>query len=37
MASYLKQHYPGVHYKAANEAGKFGFWIQRQLKAFAGE
>jgi len=31
MASYLKQHYPGAVYKAAYEAGKFGFWIQRQL------
>ncbi len=31
MAQYLKQNYPGAHYKAAYEAGKFGFWIQRQL------
>ena len=31
MATYLKQHYPGACYKAAYEAGKFGFWIQRQL------
>jgi transposase len=31
MAGYLKQHYPGAQYKAAYEAGKFGFWIQRQL------
>ena len=31
MADYLKQHFPGAHYKAAYEAGKFGFWIQRQL------
>ena len=31
MAAYLKQHYPGARYKAAYEAGKFGFWIQRQL------
>ena len=31
MASYLNQHYPGAHYKAVYEAGKFGFWIQRQL------
>jgi transposase len=29
--NYLKQHYPGATYKAAYEAGKFGFWIQRQL------
>ena len=25
MANYLKQHYPGANYKAAYEAGKFGF------------
>ena len=31
MATYLKQHYPGADYKAVYEAGKFGFWIQRQL------
>jgi transposase len=31
MAQYLKENYPGAHYKAAYEAGKFGFWIQRQL------
>ena len=31
MARYLRQHYPGAVYKAAYEAGKFGFWIQRQL------
>ena len=31
MSGYLKQHYPGAKYKAAYEAGKFGFWIQRQL------
>ena len=31
MANYLKQQYPNAHYKAAYEAGKFGFWIQRQL------
>lgn len=37
MASYLKKHYPGAHYKAAYEAGKFGFWIQRQLTALGIE
>jgi len=37
MGSYLKQHYPGAHYKAAYEAGKFGFWIQRQLRALGIE
>lgn len=37
MASYLKQHYPGAVYKAAYEAGKFGFWIQRQLTALGIE
>lgn len=37
MASYLKQHYPGAHYKAVYEAGKFGFWIQRQLTALGIE
>ncbi|MGI8638039.1 MAG: hypothetical protein ACR2KZ_21805 [Segetibacter sp.] len=31
MAAYLKEHFPGAQYKAAYEAGKFGFWIQRQL------
>jgi len=31
MADYLKKNYPNAHYKAAYEAGKFGFWIQRQL------
>lgn len=33
MAVYLRHHYPGAIYKAAYEAGKFGFWIQRQLTA----
>ncbi len=37
MANYLKQHYPGGHYKAVYEAGKFGFWIQRQLTALGIE
>ena len=31
MANYLKQQYPNARYQAAYEAGKFGFWIQRQL------
>ena len=31
MATYLQNQYPGARYKAAYEAGKFGFWIQRQL------
>jgi transposase len=31
MSNYLKENYPGAIYKAAYEAGKFGFWIQRQL------
>ena len=31
MANYLRQHYPNARYAAAYEAGKFGFWIQRQL------
>jgi transposase len=37
MANYLKQRYPGAHYKAVYEAGKFGFWIQRQLTALGIE
>ncbi len=37
MAGYLKQHYPGAHYRAVYEAGKFGFWIQRQLTALGIE
>lgn len=31
LADYLHNNYPGAKYKAAYEAGKFGFWIQRQL------
>lgn len=31
MANYLQTQYPGATYKAVYEAGKFGFWIQRQL------
>jgi len=37
MANYLKQHFPGAKYVAAYEAGKFGFWIQRQLTALGIE
>jgi transposase len=37
MANYLKQRFPGANYKAAYEAGKFGFWIQRQLTALGIE
>ena len=33
MAAYLKEHFPRAKYKTAYEAGKFGFWIQRQLTA----
>ena len=31
MANYLKQHYPNARYKAAYEAGKFGFYLLRGL------
>ena len=37
MAKYLKEHFPGARYVAAYEAGKFGFWIQRQLTALGIE
>jgi transposase len=37
MVNYLKQHYPDAHYKAAYEAGKFGFRIQRQLTSLGIE
>lgn len=37
MATYLQKHYPGAHYKAAYEAGKFGFWIQRHLTSLGIE
>lgn len=33
LHQYLTNNYPGAVYKAAYEAGKFGFWIQRQLAA----
>ncbi len=31
MVDYLHKNFPGAIYHAAYEAGKFGFWIQRQL------
>ncbi|MFZ5978984.1 MAG: IS110 family transposase [Hydrotalea sp. AMD] len=31
MVDYLHKHFPGAVFKATYEAGKFGFWIQRQL------
>jgi transposase len=31
MAGFLNRNYPGARFKATYEAGKFGFWIQRQL------
>lgn len=31
LAQFLQQQYPDAYYKAVYEAGKFGFWIQRQL------
>ena len=37
MADYLNEHFPGAKYKAAYEAGKFGFWIQRQLTSLGIE
>lgn len=37
MVQHLKQHYPHARYVAAYEAGKFGFWIQRQLKTYGIE
>lgn len=33
MVQYLQHQYPGARYKAVYEAGKFGFWIQRQLSS----
>jgi transposase len=32
LYKYLHQHYPGARYVCAYESGKFGYWIQRQLK-----
>jgi transposase len=37
MANYLRKQYPGARYKAVYEAGKFGFWIQRQLTSLGIE
>jgi transposase len=37
MVEYLKTHYPKAKYIAAYEAGKFGFWIKRQLTALGVE
>ncbi|MEJ7738847.1 MAG: IS110 family transposase [Chitinophagaceae bacterium] len=37
MVNYLNQQYPNARYKAAYEAGKFGFWIQRQLTTLGVE
>lgn len=31
MVNYLQTNFPNAEYKAVYEAGKFGFWIQRQL------
>jgi len=33
LRNYLQNQFPGAVYKAAYEAGKFGFWIQRQLSS----
>lgn len=33
LEQYLLKQYPGAKYVTAYEAGKFGFWIQRQLTA----
>lgn len=32
LYKYLSNHYPGARYVCAYESGKFGYWIQRQLK-----
>ena len=37
MVDYLRKNFPGAIYKAAYEAGKFGFWIQRQLTSLGVE
>ena len=37
MAQHLRHHYPQATYVAAYEAGKVGFWIQRQLSAYGIE
>ena len=33
LYSFLKTNYPGADYVCAYEGGKFGYWIQRQLKS----
>lgn len=37
MTEYLHKHFPGAHFRATYEAGKFGFWIQRQLTGLGVE
>jgi len=37
MADYLHKNFPGAIYRSAYEAGKFGFWIQRQLTSLGVE
>jgi transposase len=37
LQKYLQQHYPGAQYLCAYESGKFGYWIQRELKALGVE
>lgn len=37
LANYLKKHYPDAKYKAAYEAGCFGFWGQHELQALGIE
>ena len=37
MADYLHKNFPGAIYRSAYEAGKFGFWIQRQLASLGVE
>ena len=33
LYSFLQTNYPGADYVCAYEAGKFGYWIQRQLSS----
>lgn len=33
LYKYLKSSYPGANYVCAYEGGKFGYWIQRELKS----
>ena len=37
LLDFLQKNYPGATYKTAYEAGKFGFWIHRQLTALGIE